>query len=485
MGFAIDCRGDLSELKITHPNLCQKFMDLRSLIDIPPCETYNDLIGRSSGTQSSNAEMRDKHRAYANKRREKAICEMETTIAKIRELPGHEGFQLPPPANQLMSMAKHGPIIVFISTYTRSDAIIVTSSAINSIILSELDYCDIPVQLGQITGLTKGKRSNYIARNKTMQAILCWLWNVAVEPVVRALELTVKSTGDPDLAHIWWIGVGNLSMAPFHVAGDYSNSDPCQNILSYAISSYTPTIKALSYARERDFTLARARDFSFANGKPNPKLLLITMGETPGLGGLPDVVKEVEEIAQVTGGSILTKHLDQPSAQTVLDELAHGSFEAIHFACHGVTDDRDPSNSHLVLLKAGKDGEAVDADRLTVDDISGRIIGGAQLAYLSACSTARNPNLKLANETIHIASGFQLAGFSHVIATMWPSESAVCREVTQDFYRLLFNGNRDGGNRDDDGHRKVRIALHGAVKRAQEKHPRNPLKWAPFIHMGA
>ncbi|KAL0631812.1 hypothetical protein Q9L58_009322 [Maublancomyces gigas] len=467
MGFAIDCRGDLSELKIAHPKLCQTFTDLRGLIDIPPRQTSDDLTNSSSGIQSfDNAEARDRHRTYANQRREKAVREMETTIAKIRELPGHEGFQLPPPPEQLIVMAKHGPIVVFICSVIRSDAIIVSSSAIISITLPKLHCYDIPDKLEKITGLTKGNLRNYITRNKTMQEILCWLWNVAVEPVVRALELTVKSAGDPDLAHIWWIGVGKLSMAPFHAAGDYSNSDPRQNILSYAVSSYTPTIKALSYARERDLTIT--------DGKPDSKLLLISMTETPGGGRLPDAAEEVKEIIQATNGSILTKHLPQPSAQTVLDELKQGSFKAIHFACHGKTDNKDPSGSHLILLKDGK------ADKLTVEDISGQSIGGVQLAYLSACSTAKNPDLRLADETIHIASGFQLAGFNHVIATMWPSESAVCREISQDFYRFLFDGNGHS-----DGHWKVRIALHGAVKKAQEKYPHSPLKWAPFIHMGA
>lgn len=391
---------------------------------------------------------------------------MEQTIAKIRELPGHEGFQLPAAPEQLMAMAKDGPIVVFISSPLRSDAIIVTSSTINSIMLPELHYNDIRDRLGKITGLTKGKLRTYVARNKTMHEILCWLWNVAVEPVVRALELTVKSAGDPDLAHIWWIGVGDLSMAPFHAAGNYSNSNSQDNILSYAISSYTPTIKALAYARERDMILA--------DGNPDSKLLLISMTETPGGGRLPDAAEEVNEIIQLTNGSILATHLDQPNAETVLDQLKGGSFKAIHFACHGVTDNTDPSGSHLVLLKDGK------ADTLTVEDISGRSIGGAQLAYLSACSTAKNPELRLADETIHIASAFQLAGFSHVIATMWPAESLVCREISKDFYRSLFDGKLIS-----DGHKKVRIALHGAVRRIQEMYPYSPLRWAPFIHMGA
>lgn len=43
----------------------------------------------------------------------------------------------------------------------------------------------------------------------------------------------------------------------------------------------------------------------------------------------------------------------------------------------------------------------------------------AQLAYLSACSTAEDKVMKFTVENIHIAAAFQLPGFPHVIGTLW------------------------------------------------------------------
>jgi CHAT domain-containing protein len=48
---------------------------------------------------------------------------------------------------------------------------------------------------------------------------------------------------------------------------------------------------------------------------------------------------------------------------------------------------------------------------------------GAKLAYLSACSTAENKIDQLADEVIHLASAFQVAGFRHVAGAMWVSHA--------------------------------------------------------------
>lgn len=302
-----------------------------------------------------------------------------------------------------------------------------------------------------------------------MQETLLLLWDAVVEPVLKKLQIRLKTgkDSDADLTHIWWIGVGELSSAPFHAAGNYSGSDPTQNILSYAVSSYTPTIKALSYARENDFILTRD-----SAGMPSKKLLLVSMPETPGQRPLTSAGSEVAEITHVTEGSVVAEHLEMPSAKDVLDQLS--SCDAVHFACHGISDAKNPSSSHLLLLKDNK------VDKLTVQDISTNKAKKAQIAYLSACSTAENRAGKLVDEMIHIASGFQLSGFSHVMATQWETNSTACQEVSTEFYRLLFDVGEPG-----EGHWKVRMSFHRAVKEAQQKYIRQPLKWFQFIHMGA
>lgn len=455
-GIAIDCRSDILDLSVTDPGLFNQFNNLRVEIDTPLLDwmAVNYRVPMIE----------------AIRRRREAVENMADLIANIRNLPGHEGFQLPLSPAELMSMAADGAIVTFCSSSLRSDAIIVTTSSITSIPLPKLSFTELETRLGgkAIAKLSSGTFRTYGARNNSLRELLLWLWNAAVWPVLQELKLSATAGSDAaDLPHICWIGTGLLGVAPFHAAGDYSrNADPLQNTMCYAVSSYTPTIKALSYAREKDLTiLGRGTD-------SRSRMLLVTMPVTPGEADLPDVELEVESILDVTKGSIASTHLAQPSADEVLRKFE--SFAAMHLACHGISDANIPSRSHLVLLAANGS-----ADPLNIRLISRRNTAtSAQVVYLSACSTAESTGVQFADESHHIASGFQLAGFSHVLAAMWSAESKVCVAVSTEFYRALFDGRGEG-------HRKVRTAFHQAVKKVQEQHRRSPLKWAPFVHMGA
>lgn len=174
----------------------------------------------------------------------------------------------------------------------------------------------------------------------------------------------------------------------------------------------------------------------------------------------------------VNNNTRIVTRLDTPTATEVLEMLP--DYHAIHFACHGVSDAINPSNSHLLLRG--------DPGRIKVQDISNRNIKNAQIAYLSACCSADNSSADLPNESIHIASGFQLASFSDVLGMLWSSGDLACCQVATEFYRLLFRGEVEDGS---DGHRAVSAAYHNSVEKWRNKNLRQPIRWATFIHTGA
>ncbi|RPA97082.1 hypothetical protein L873DRAFT_1692292, partial [Choiromyces venosus 120613-1] len=160
---------------------------------------------------------------------------------------------------------------------------------------------------------------------------------------------------------------------------------------------------------------------------------------------------------------------------TTVDVLAKIQCSIIHFAHHSIPN-ANPSNSHfLLLMPNGKN-----AYKLIVRDISNANIENSQRVYLSACSSHKNITVDLADEVIHLASGFQVVRFSHVLANMSESEDTACGEVAREFYWLLFNN--DGNV---DGHQRVTIAFHEVMKRLRDKRPLAFLTWAPFMHCEA
>ena len=61
------------------------------------------------------------------------------------------------------------------------------------------------------------------------------------------------------------------------------------------------------------------------------------------------------------------------------------------------------------------------------------------LAYLSACGTGQVKQEKY-DESIHLISAFQLAGFRHVISTLLEVNDASCVEISGITYEEIWNG---------------------------------------------
>jgi hypothetical protein len=245
--------------------------------------------------------------------------------------------------------------------------------------------------------------------NEIYVDFLYWLWSKCVKLVLAELKYD-KSTSI-ELPRIWWIGTGLASSLPFHAAGDHSDGS-LENTLSHVISSYTPTIKSLAYARE-----CASRSAQVSGDKSS--VLMVTMPETPGEESLPSVEYEMSVVQEVVGDVYSIQTLVKPDVQEVLTKMENS--EIVHFACHGCVDYTDPSESHLLLLNNSQSQPTI--DELTVRRISEK---RAWIAYLSACSTAEINAGHLADEVLHLVSGFQVAGFGHVIGSLWSADDATC-----------------------------------------------------------
>jgi CHAT domain-containing protein len=284
-----------------------------------------------------------------------------------------------------------------------------------------------------------------------------WLWTVAVKPVLKHLGLLEYQEERPgQLPKVWWVGSGLMALAPIHAAGDHSPNSK-ENTLSHVVSSYASTIKALAYSRQQPWAPLQNK---------GSKVLVVSMPNTPGHSNL-NVSEELEAIRKATESK--AQVLQRPTKQEVLDVLADKAIT--HFACHGYCHPQEPQRSGLLLGNSK-------LERLTVRDLGQLKYRVAQIAYLSACSTAEIRSDVLVDESIHLANMFQLLGYRHVIGTMWGAYDAAAVKVAKSFYKELFLAEGNDGL-------AVAEALHNAVLTVRKQDCQDSIRWAPFVHFGA
>ncbi|KAE8451672.1 hypothetical protein EG329_003129 [Mollisiaceae sp. DMI_Dod_QoI] len=463
--LAIDSRSDVSDLKNENQELHDRYIDLRNAVSSP-----SSISVRVGGAAEESS-------VAAISKRMLDLRELQSVEDKIRKLPGFERFQLPQSPAQLMSLAEFGPIVCFNVTNHGCHAFIVTKTNIKALPLPELNHSDVNDKVERLAGkkkLTTGTPSSKSERNREMRSILEWLWTTAVSPVLEDLSL-VKEMPPAKLPRIWWVTSGVIGLLPVHAAGrDWGSS--LQNTASHVASSYIPTFKSLAYARQRNIK---------SLSEPGQKFMVVSMPKTKGMKDLKvDVEVAAVEKSAIFFGMDETIVLKTPSREEVLKQMH--SVRVAHFVCHGQSEPRNPSNSGLLLREHEQSGKA---SRLMVRDIAALSLEHAQIAYLSACSTAENASKRLMDEGIHVASGFHLVGFPHVIGTIWEASNKTAVEVAKVFYQSL--GKRLKENNLENNNDVVAYALNDAVKalwgnpKARKKGNEDVIGWAPFIHIGA
>ncbi|KAJ9654217.1 hypothetical protein H2201_009035 [Coniosporium apollinis] len=467
----MDSRSDITDLRAVLPDLAAEFEELRGEINAPYDHSRHDDMVQ-----------------WINRHIE-ADKELEKCIQTIRNSPGFERFLLGPSSFEIMRLAGDGVIAIVNITGFRSDAILITKFGMKAIHLPCLT--SIELWEWEPRTLTVWNVPTIGEKNTRYRKFQSWLWSKCVGPIMEAIE----NSGLQQLpVQVCWIGSGAASILPFHAADGSAESNrpnDRENTFDRAISSYIPSLKVLSYARERtassraihtaddpDGLIDNLSASTLRDELGKPKLLIITMPTTLDSKAFRPLSaqQEAERIISATGNAVFSETLTQPSAAEVVNRMP--SYDVVHFVCHGVSDKEDPANSHLVLQKTQEPDGLLVQDNLTVEEISKVDLRRAHIAYLSACSTAENKVDPLADEVLHISSGFQVAGFAHVIGSLWMTSDRDGIGVAQGFYEQLISlhGTVSEG--------AVALALHKSVATLRKTKRKAPLAWAPFIHLG-
>ncbi|KAF5686917.1 TPR Domain containing protein [Fusarium circinatum] len=447
-GLAISARNDISDLEAHAPEIAAEYKTCQDLLSSQAPAASVRSSGHSSNGHGAN-------RFELNSR----LDALEDRIR--REVPGFANFQQPLSTGDLRKLASKGTVVSFNVSHIRSDAFIITQTDIKSIPLPDLKEDDLRNKARLFLEdpmITKGGLKTKNARNMSLLGVLKWLWNVAVHPVLEALEIQ-RSPAGKSLPRMWWTASGLMALMPIHAAGDHT-SEGAPNIFDFVIPSYTTTLRALAYAREMDWKPLRGdgSEFAFIASPNNAR------SNTP-----LTVEESARELSDTVRQHCKTKVVVGPTKPETLEILE--SCSAVYFGCHGQSVSTQPCRSFLQL---GTD----DDSHLTIQEIQGSRLREAQLAYLSACDTANVSARHLVDEVVHIAGAFSLLGFRQVVGTFWQAKNTPARLVAKRLYENLMLG--DGEDEDC-----VSRAYYTAVTELRARNVQDPLVWATFAHFGA
>jgi tetratricopeptide (TPR) repeat protein len=434
----LETRSDISDLRAARPDLASKFDEIRDRYDRPTAEVRESYSGLKGQQYITNGK------------------DLEDVLYSIRQEPGFERFLLGLSQPEWEALPKGGAIVIFNVSERRSDAFIVQNHEIRCLQLSTLTLTELILHAERFETAVRSMRTpkNYGKGNREMKEVLEWLWDTTASPILESLGFRQNPSETELWPRVWWIGGDVLSILPIHAAG-YHGSNSTRTVLDRVISSYASTGKSLACAWEK---------YSRATTSLPQKILLVAMPQTPGQQSLPYVKVEIESLNSMLHSSPTI--LSNPTSQDVLDAMPH--HHVLHLSCHGVSE-KDPSQSKL-LLSDWK------TNPLTVAKITSlNLHQTPHFAFLSACETARMLDPRLLDESIHLASAVQLAGYPSVVATLWGVGDTQSATIALEVYRWMQkDGILDSGRSAE--------ALHRAVRLLRETD--GPLKWASYIHLG-
>jgi CHAT domain len=332
-----------------------------------------------------------------------------------------------------------GTVVAINVTRWRCDALIRGASGVGHLPLPGLTEREAA---SRAEALRVAMRTPGRAASRTALDVLAWLWDAVTGPVLDHLG-HVQTPDQLAWPRIWWLPTGPLAGLPLHAAGHHDDepSPTRRATVDRVVSSYAPSLRALAEARSR---------------RPEPPALALIVGVDGGSAAppLPYAVPEATWLAAHLAGSPEVIVDEAATVDAVRAALPNAAWA--HFACHGVPAD-DPAESHLALF----DGA------LPIRELAGLGLDRAYLAFLSGADTGPAGQT---GEPVHVGPALHLAGFPHVVATLWPpgADLATSRSV----YTRLAAG-ADPAQ-----------AVHDAQRQQRDRYPSHPYLWAAHVHIG-
>jgi CHAT domain-containing protein/tetratricopeptide (TPR) repeat protein len=143
---------------------------------------------------------------------------------------------------------------------------------------------------------------------------------------------------------------------------------------------------------------------------------------------------EAEAIVAAAPGSSM-KAVDFKASRATVTGQDLGQYSVVHFATHGILNERHPELSGIVLSMVNEQGQPEDG-YLRLGDIYNLDLP-VDLVVLSACRTAVGRQVR-GEGLVGLTRGFMYAGASRVVASLWKVEDEATAELMKRFYKYML-----------------------------------------------
>jgi tetratricopeptide (TPR) repeat protein len=448
LGRALGGQAAVHRVARVSPELADEFAQAHARAEaLPASDAYGGVL--STGERL----------AAAQRRRE--------VIERIRQQNGLADFLHRPSCSALRNAAANGPVIIVNAARSRCDVLVVRAD--KDVLHIPLDDLSDDLVQSYARRFSRGlrilegggtDRARLASGRELVLTTLEWLWNEVCAPVLTDLGVT-RGQSESEAQRVWWCPTGAFASLPLHAAGLHGRQGgSAETVLDRVISSYTPTLRQLIELR------SAATDA--APGPEQRRPLVVAVPDSQVDGGRQPLRTAHDEAQVFLRHFPTAKALIGPDATATAVREHVPSADWVHFACHGSVGDHSDEEARLLLHREELRMEAV--SRLSP-------ARGAEFAFLSACSTARTVR-GLNDESLNLATMMQLAGYRHVIGTLWSIDDSTAPAVADSVYTWLA--------RSTDGVRSVDAAraLHRAVLEQREAFPLAPISWCSYVHLG-
>ena len=239
---------------------------------------------------------------------------------------------------------------------------------------------------------------------------------------------------------------------------------------------YAPSLSVLREVTKQRSAATKKTLLAFGNPQVSGETsTLRSVNPDMRFGPLPEAEKEVRTLARLYGAANSQIFIGSAAGEGVA-KVEAPKYEVLHFATHGLLDNRNPMFSYLTLAQTAEDPNEdglLEAREIINMDLH------ANLAVLSACQTARG-RVGAGEGVIGMSWALFVAGVPTTVASQWNVDSVSTTSLMIDFHRRLTKRPASGKSKEAKAE-SLRQAALGLLR--SERH-RHPFYWAGFVMIG-